>query len=173
MRPPGQQFTQLPNFAAALTSLLENFVSELEGLGVEVPEARFIAEGITAWDGPSLAIYLGSIDQGQPGQPFGGTYVTGIPSVFTAHLFVQLLRTAPSLNGDGFAREMVPTFDELNEAGLAAMTDAASLVLAANYIHAKYLANPAGLGFAIGSCTPLVPAGGMAGSRLMISLSLA
>jgi hypothetical protein len=163
---------QINLLAAGAQGLLNSFATELAALGIDVPPAQYVASGIVAWDGESLTVYLGTIDQGQPGAPIGTSFQVGAATILSATFYVQILRETPALNGEGFAADMTPSPDVLGEAGLMAVGDAGALIQAAIAIHTKYLATGPGEGFKIGPVTPLGPEGGLGGMRLALEVSL-
>lgn len=159
----------LPATAELVLSL---FVTHLEDLDVDIPARRYVAPGsMVPWDGEQLVVNLQSIDQGQPGQPIGTTQ-TAATVVLAAQFGVGLLREVPMLHGEGPINAMVPDSGEMNAAGLVSMGDVAALTRAALAIQTDNELVGPGEGIVIGPVTPLGPEGGLAGHRLILSVSL-
>ncbi len=158
---------------SAAQNLLEQFAAELAKIdGFEVPASQYVASGLVSWDGESLTVRLGSIDQGQPGAPFGGTYVGVVATQLWATFYVQILRETAGLTGEGFAPDMTPSPDVLDVYGQTALSDAGALAQAAIAVHAAYSVTGAGEGFVVGPVTPLGPDGGISGMQLAVHVSL-
>ena len=164
---------KLPTLAADAQDLLEQFAQQLDDLGVVVPPSQYVGSGIIAWDGESLTVTLGTIGQGQPGMPIGTTFIPGDVSVMWATFYVQIIRIAPALSGEGFTSDLTPSPETLGGAGQEAVNDGRALVQAAIAIHASYSATGPGEGFVIGPLMPLGPEGGLSAMRLQIDVSLA
>ena len=159
--------------AELAVTLLDAFVAQLEAQDVPVPERRYVAPGsVIAEDGEQLAVILGLVGQGQPGKPEPGTYVPG-SEILMAQFDLQLIRTIPALNGEGFPPQMIPGAVALGESGVQLINDAEALVKAAIAIHAAKTVTEAALqGFAIGPASPLGPEGGLAGTRILVEIGL-
>jgi hypothetical protein len=164
---------KLPTLSTDVEALLGDFVEQFAALGVDPPVAQYVASGLVPWDGESLTVSLGDVNQGQPGAPYAGTYVTGVETTLAVALGVQVLREVPVISGDGYGQMMVPGAAQLNAAGLQTFSDAQALLQAAVNIHVAYEATGPGEGFAIGPLITLGPDGGLAGVRLQLHLSLA
>jgi hypothetical protein len=157
---------KLAAFADEAGALLADFATELESLGVDVPDSVYVSPGILAWDGPSLTLYMSLFGQERPG-------FTEIPpaGVFRATLYVQILRVTAALMDDG-DRYSVPNAEDIGTSGAQALSDASGLLRAAQAIHSKYLATGAGEQFIIQAVEPLGPEGGLAAVRIGIEVSL-
>lgn len=154
-------------------TLLAAFARQLAAAGVEVPEDQFVAPGpITAWDGELLAVNLETIDRGQPGTPIAGTAIPPSMWVGMAQFAVTLVRAVPSLYADGPVGAVVPTAAQMNAESPIVFDDAGQMILAAIQIHQQSLVTGPGEGFEIGPCNALEPAGGLGGTRLLVTLSL-
>ena len=164
---------KLASLGTAAETLLADFIAQLTALGYNVPSIQYVANGTIPWDGESLTVNLGTFVQGQPGQPFSGTFPDGgIGTNLTLAVFVQILREVP-VPKDGPGNTLImPSEPQLNASGVQAFSDAAGLVQAAIAIHASYEATDPGEGFALGDLTPLGPEGGLAGVRLALHVSL-
>jgi hypothetical protein len=159
--------------ASQCEALLNDFATQLTALGVTLPPMKFVWAGVVAWDGPSLSLALGGITQGQPGATVAGTFTPAIVSNFSIGLDVMLLRKVAAINYDSDdVNAVLPTPEELDASGQGLMTDAAGLLLAAVNIHAANLITDPGMGFEVVSVTPLGPDGGMAGTKLSLTVSL-
>jgi hypothetical protein len=171
---------------AAAQQLLGAFINQFEQLGIDIPESRYVASGIVPWDGPSLTVNLGSITQGQPGIPHGVTYQPAKSTNWTASLYVQIIRPAPNLYGEGMAESMIPDADQLGRAGTQSLNDAGALTQAAVQIHGMAgqrggftdtgaftggVTGP-GEGFVIGPVIPLGPEGDLSAMRITLEFSL-
>ena len=153
--------------------ILALFAEQLAAQGVDVPKRQYVLPALmVAWDGPQLTVGLAELFQGQPGAPFGGTFTPPTAIVFGAMFVVDLLRKVPALSGEGTAGMLMPSALDLNAAGQSLMTDAKALLLAGVTIRERYTLTGPGQGFAVGSCAPVGPEGGLAGSRLQITVSL-
>ena len=151
--------------------LLEAFASELTSLGIEVPSEQFVASGEVAWDCPSLTVTLGAPSQGQPGIPFGQSYLTTEEATFFATFFVMLLRNVDSV-GPITGPLDNPDAESLGYEGWKAFNDAGALVEAAINIKDAQTIVARPIPFAIGQVLPLGPMGGMAGMRLELSIQI-
>lgn len=165
----------LTDLAAAGKLVLSAFVEQLEAQNITVPGRRSVnpgsgAQGI-AWDGEEISVGLVTIHQGQPGAAFAGTQNPAAAVLF-AQWAVLLLRKVPALAGNTTGGASVPTAAQLDKAGQANLTDVAALTKAALAIHAAYMFNPPGVGFAFDEVVPMGPEGGLAGARLLLSASL-
>lgn len=148
---------------------LAAFVTQLETQQVQIPERQYVAPGnLIPWDGEQLVVVLQQVGQGQPGQPNIQSYIPGVENL-TAQFAVAIVRVIPAL---GEAAGMVPTDDEMTEAGISAMSDAQALIQAAIAIHASQMLTGLGKGFSIGPCATVGPEGGLAGHRLLFEVSL-
>jgi hypothetical protein len=165
----------LGDLAGGAALILDTFASQLASEGVDVPGVQFVQPGsgasAIAWDGEQLNVSLQEIVQGQPGAAAPGTMYPAA-TVVAAQWSIVLLRKIPSLAGNATLKLTLPTAAKLDVAGQANMADVAALVNAAVRIHAAYSLQPAGSGFAIDSCRPLGPEGGIAGAQLLLTLSL-
>lgn len=162
----------LANLGATAEQLLAGFAKQLAGQNIDLPARQYVAPGqAIPWDGEQLGVNLQSIDQGQPGIAFTGTYVPQATNLF-ATFAVWIVRVIPALSGEGTLEEMVPDAAELDQAGQAAMSDAAALVHAALALHTNYMLTGPGEGFEIGACSPVGPEGGLSGHRLLLAISL-
>ena len=151
---------------------LTAFEAQLEILGVEIPERRYVSPGvIPVWDGEQLVVNLQQRGQGQPGAPFEGSFVPGVEN-FHAQFAVSLVRAVPALSGEGPLEAMIPDAGELGEAGLSAMDDAEALEKAAVAVHGDFVLTELGQGFAINGCSTMGPEGGLASTRLLFTISL-
>ena len=160
------------NFGASCEALLNAFATHLTGQGIDVPERLYVGPGIMAWDGESMSLYLGTINQGEPGAPIGTAFIPGLATHMSATIYIQLLRVVSALTYEGMAPEMIPGTANLNADGVLTMGDALGLMKAAIDIHSENVATDPGQGFTIGPITPLGPAGGLAGTRLALTVSL-
>jgi hypothetical protein len=157
---------ELPGTADAI---LAAFADQLETGKVEVPERRYVHSGIEpAWDGPQLTVGLIGIQQGQP----GGQIIQSV-NPRAVHFYGQwrviLLRTAPTL-GDGPV--MLPSETDLGDSGAEAMNDIAALVKAFSELHLGNVLTGAGEGMVLAACRPLGVQGGIAGSELVLEMTL-
>lgn len=160
------------DLGGAAELILSEFVTQLEVLGVEIPERRYVAPGsMIPWDGEQLVVNLQQIEQGHPGAPQGGTF-TPTATVLMAAFTVSIVREIPALSGDHVLSAMIPDGPTLDGAGTFAMGDAAGLALAAVAVHQSYLVTSPGEDFEIGPCAAVGPEGAMAGHRLQIAVSL-
>jgi hypothetical protein len=159
----------LPQTAA---KLLADFIAQLEQLDVEIPERRYVASTpIPVWDGEQLTVSLSGMSQGQPGAGFGGTFHPSALNQF-AQFAVQIVRKVSVLQADGPFRSTIPTGDEINADGLVTMGDAAALWTAAARLHFTYAEGMPGTGFEVGPLQTVGPEGGLAGVRLLLSLTV-
>jgi hypothetical protein len=126
---------------------------------------------MVAWDGEQLTVSLMGIDQGKPG---GSVSTNVIPQALMlfASFSVNLIRAIPTIGTEGFAAGEVPTPEDLDASGQQLLDDAAQLVLAASAFHQAYLLTDPGMDMVIGPLSPVGPEGGLAGSRMLVSVSL-
>lgn len=158
-----------------MQNLLDDLVSELVGLDVCVPKAQYLSPGgIIPWDEESITVYLGEIQQGQPGHPVATTYLSAIEAQFFARVFAQIVRKQTAVPGsDSFsASANMPSVAQMTADACQAMTDAAGLLTAAQLVHASYLASSPGEGFVVGPLSTLGPDGGLAAVRIALEISL-
>jgi hypothetical protein len=159
----------LPGFAE---QVLSDFAAQLTGQGISVPERQYVTPGsMIPWDGEQFTVTLMGIDQGQPGQ---GQAQSQVPQAvaYYASFSLNLIRKVPVISTEGFAAQSVPTAEDLDASGQTFIADAAALILAASRIHTAYLETPPGEGFVAGPLQPVGPEGGLAGSRLLLTVSL-
>lgn len=161
--------TALPAFAE---QVLAAFKAQLTVQAVSLPERQYVTPGsMVPWDGEQLTVSLMGIDQGHPG---AGQAASVIPetATFYASFSVNLIRKVPIINTEGFAAGEVPTAEDLDASGQGLVGDAAALILAGSQVHlARVLVGP-GEEMVIGPLSPVGPEGGLAGSRLLVSVSL-
>lgn len=159
----------LPGVAEQILSL---FADQLADQRVALPARRYVAAGsMIVWDGEQMTVCLMGISQGQPGQAFGATYVPEALNLY-ATFSVNLVREITVINTEGFAAMEIPTAQEQDADGRATISDAQALIIAASQIHRQYLLTGPGEGFVIDGLQPVGPEGGLAATRLLISLSL-
>lgn len=173
-----QAVVQLPlinpllNLGATARHVLEAYEKTLAARGVEVPEVKFVAPGAeVAWDGEQLSVNFSTIDQGIPGQPFGGTMPPTV-TYFAVQFGINLLRVVPGLSGEGDYESMLPTPQEQEAAANTTMNDAAMLTLASVDIHKQHLINDPNEGYAIGPVSSFGPQGNLVGSRCLVTMNL-
>lgn len=164
----------LTDLAGAGERILAAFVTQLTALGVALPERQYRAPGsLIAWDGEQLTVCLMSIDPGEPGIAQPQTFIPPSAAHYHATWSVNLVRAIATVNADSFSAGVeVPTSVEIDADGSVLMADAAALILAAQQIHQQQLLVDPGQGMVIGPLAPVGPEGGLAASRLLISLSL-
>ena len=161
--------TALPELAELI---LAQFAAQLQAQGVSLPERQYVAAGSQiVWDGEQLTVALMGAAQGQPGQGFQQTYVPEALNLY-ATFSINLVRKIAVLNTDGYLGAEIPTAEDQDADGQAAIGDAQAMLLAASNVHRHYLLTGPGEGFVIDGLQPLGPEGGLVASRLLISLSL-
>ena len=159
----------LPGVADQFLAL---FAAQLTAQGVELPARQYRAPGsMIVWDGEQLTVCLMGIAQGQPGLAFAQTYVPEALNVY-ASFSINLVRAITVMNTEGFEAMEIPTAGATDADGVTLINDAQALILAASEIHRKYAITGPGEGFVIDGLQPLGPEGGLAASRLLISVSL-
>lgn len=152
--------------------LLSDFASQLTENGVALPERQYRSPGsMVVWDGEQFTVSIMTSAQGQPGigQPHS---VVPQAVVYYATFSLNLVRAIAVINTEGMAEAEIPTADEMDEDGVSLMADASALIYAASQIHQQYLVTAVGEGFAVEGLQPVGPEGGLAGNRLLVSLSL-
>lgn len=161
----------LRDLGGAAAQLLQLFSEQLIVAGVELPEIQYVAPGsIPAWDGEMLIVNLLRLEQGQPGAPQGGTMFR---ATYSAQFAVSLIRVIPALFNDGpVGNAMIPSAEDLGEAGVGSFDDAGALILAATAIHEGFLFTDPGEGFEVGPCSAIGPQGGLSGHQILISTSV-
>jgi hypothetical protein len=161
--------TELP---AVAQRILDLFSAQLSEQGVVIPARCYVAAGsMIVWDGEQMTVALMGITQGQPGVGYAQTYVPEALNLY-ASFSVALVRSVATISTEGFAGVEVPTAAQQDTDGQATIADAQALVTAASAIHVGHLLTGPGEGFVIDGLQPLGPEGGLAASRLLISLSL-
>ena len=169
--------TDLPGTAE---KLLAAFVAQLEAQDVELPERRYRAPGsMIVWDGEQMTVALMGIDQGQPGVVIAQSMVASALSL-SAQFSINLVRQVTGLQADKPFSASIPDEDVMDGDGVVMLGDAAALIRAASEIHAQdsntggkaFGVISPGESFVIGPLQPLGPEGGLAGTRLLISLSV-
>ncbi len=159
----------LPGVAEQILAL---FAAQLTEQGVSLPERQYVAAGsLIVWDGDQMTVALMNVGQGQPGQAFAQTMIPEAVTFF-ASFSVNLVREIQVVNTEGFAAMEIPTAEEQNTDGQATIGDAQALILAASAIHRAHRLSGVGEGFVIDGLQPVGPEGGLAASRLLISVSL-
>lgn len=163
----------LTDLQGAAEELLTAFVGQLQTQGVDLPDRRYVAPGqLIPWDDEQLTVNIQRLIQGQPGVSFQGSFQPPAAATFSAQFAVSLCRRIPVIEQEAPFPMEVPTNDTLDVAGMETMTDCAALLIAAQAIHQAHTLTGPGEGFAIDECAPLGPEGGIAASRLLLTLSL-
>lgn len=162
----------LTNLPALAEQFLTLFSAQLTAQGVEVPDRQYRQAGsIPVWDGEQLTTGLMGIAQGQPGQAYPQTFAPQALNLY-ATFFVLLIREISVISTEGFTPGEVPTAEDSDADGVNVIGDGQALVIAASAIHTAHTMTGPGEGFVIDGLQPLGPEGGLAGSRLLISVSL-
>lgn len=162
----------MPGLAAIGAELVGLFATELEKRGVELPERRHFAPGqIPAADGEQLVGNLVTVSQGQPGGPIGGTMMA---VEFAATFSIGLLRAIPVIQGDGGGSITldIPTSEEIDAAAQAFLSDGEALLKSCRAIYQQYQVTDRGMGFAIDGLQTIGPEGGLAGIKVLFTVSL-
>lgn len=162
---------KLVGLGESASALLAAFVTELLVIGIDVPEAVYVAPGQIPWDGPSLTISLGYVAIGQPGQPDSQSLISTSQIETTATLYLELIREVSTF-GYGSGIVGLPTQEAMDVEGTQALDDAGAMVAAAIAVKASSQIVSLGAGFAIGQCLPIGPEGGLAAMRLELTLSI-
>lgn len=155
--------------------LIPLFAAQLTEQGVDVPERQYFAPGqIPAQDGEQLVANLVGVMQGQPGVAYSGTFPGGgIGATFSATFSVALLRAIPVVMAEpGGIDFMVPTADDIDEAAQSFIGDTEALLKAAQAIHHSYQVTDPGMGFEVGPLQTIGPEGGLAGPKMLVTVSL-
>lgn len=161
----------LADLYGTAAKLLSLFESELTGLGISLPDRRYVSPGqIPAWDGEQLTVNLIGVAQGQPGMPLATSF-SPTAAHYHAQYGLSLLRAVPVIESEGPLMLQVPDGEQITEASSEILGDAAALVKAGQRIHQSYLATSAGEGFMFELQT-VGPEGGLAGHRLLVTLSV-
>lgn len=161
----------LSNLGQSCAELLDQYVEELTALGIAVPDVRYISAGEVAWDCPSLTLYLGIGNSGEPGFADTRSFRVAREAHVSATFFVQILRMVSNIGPMG-PWENFPAPTALQEDGETALKDAGGLLKSSILIFKSYKATGSGQSFAIGPVQSLGPNGGMAATRIRIDLSL-
>ncbi len=162
---------KLATMGESAKALLYAFVTELTSLGVDVPDAYYVAPGEIPWDGESLVLSLSDISTGQPGQPIGSSIQTVDAIETTVTLAVELIRPTATEGYLGGPLGL-PSIEAMENDGVNALNDAGALYQAAINIKGKGQIVSRGAGFVIGQCVPIGPNGGLAAMRLELALSV-
>jgi hypothetical protein len=171
---------RLAALPSAMESMLAAFSTQIKdtysvpGCNWTPPAAQYVAPGVnTPWDGESLTLYFGAIEQGIAGQPTATSERTVDQLHFHATLWVQMLRAVRVQTGEGFdIGQLIPSMAEIDLDGQQSAADVAALVQAAVAVKGAYAVVPYGESFGIGPIQMLGPDGGLAGVRLGIQVSL-
>lgn len=169
MQPSG---LRLETLGPACSALLQEFASTLKSLGVDVPKAVYVGSGEIPWDGESLTLYLGSVAQGQPGRPFETSDISPSMTVYTATVFIQLLRTVSTFGFGAGPQPNIPKPSVLDREGQRELDDVSALIRAAIAIKKSSKPIPLGEGFSIAGVMPVGPEGGLGATRLQLHLSV-
>lgn len=164
----------MAGLAAIGAELVGLFAAQLQERGVELPERQHFAPGqIPAADGEQLVGNLVDVHQGQPGAPVGGTMHPSAVQ-FSATFSVGLLRAIPIIQGDGGGSIDldIPSSAEIDAAGQLYLSDAEGLLKSCQAIHQSYAVTDPGMGFAIDGLQTLGPDGGLAGVKVLLTVSL-
>lgn len=163
----------LTTLPATADLILNLYVAQLTSQGVDLPARQYRQAGsMPVWDGEQLTTGLMGIAQGQPGIGHATSFVPEALN-FYATFFVLLIREICVINAEGYGADVdIPTALEQDSDGVASMGDAAALVLATSQIMRARTLVEGGEGFVLDGLQPLGPEGGLAGSRLLISVSL-
>lgn len=158
------------NLPDTAQKILSAFSAQLEAQAVDLPERQYVSPGnIAVWDGEQLVVNLQDVLQGQPGAPYAGTYGPGSENL-SAQFSVAIVRKIPVVSSGRGPK--IPSAKKISEAGFEAMEDAEALVKAAVAIHSTNAITGLGQGFSIDPCSTLGPEGGLAATRLLLTISL-
>lgn len=153
--------------------ILQLFAAQLTEQGVDVPERQYRPPGtLVVWDGEQLTVNLMGIGQGQPGHGYGQTIVPPQALVFYASFSINLIRAITVINVEGPEDIEIPTAAEMDADGVKLLADAQALVLAFSQIYQRYQVTAIGEGMVLDGLQPVGPEGGLAGSRMLVSVSL-
>lgn len=164
----------LTDLPGASKRILTAFAAQLAIQGVQLPDRQYVTPGSTpVWDDEQLTVSLMNIAQGDPGLEHPGVFFPPQAAHYYGAWSVNLVRRVTVINVEGATADFeVPTVDEMGGDGQTLIADAGQLVLAAQALHTAGMLADSGQGMAIGPLAPVGPSGGLAGSRLLISLSL-
>ena len=162
---------QLIGLGQSAEDLLAAFKTELVACGIELPKMSYIASGEIPWDGESLTLALGTIQQGQPGKNATNSARSPDNIITTATFHVMILRKC-AVVGDEGTRLSIPTRAKMNAEGIQAIDDAGALMQAGILIKANQTIVPLGVDMAIGPVLPMGPAGGLKAMSLACEISL-
>ena len=165
---------QLVGLGDSASNYLASFAAELAIVFDDptlIPDTQYVAAGEIPWDGEALVISLGSIEQGVPGRPMGTSLFAPSAAISFTKLYVELIRRCSIIGVEGGLIN-TPSANNLNNEGIQAMNDAGAMVQTAINLKAQDIPVEWGVDYAIGSCMPLGPEGGLVGVRLEIDISL-
>jgi hypothetical protein len=161
----------LADLKATASLILAAFTDQLEALGVDVPDHRYVHAGTEpVWDGPQFTVGLLDIKQGQPGAPVGSPMSPRAVN-FYGEWHLILVRDVPT-QMDGPIAAALPSDSELGESGAEAMGDVEALVKAFSNIYLAHTLTQSGEGFVMTGCRPLGVQGGLTGTELVVEVSL-
>jgi hypothetical protein len=172
---------KLADLGGAAEKILAAFVAQLEAQGVELPERQYRAPGSQiVWDGEQLTVRLLGLHQGQPGAEIGFGMHPAAVNV-NAQFAADLVRAVPgsTLGLDGSLDELLPSAEQIDPEGAVLLADASALLKAATAISlADYDSTGTAYGvvfpgesMVVGPLQTVGPEGGMAATRLTISLT--
>lgn len=150
--------------------LLAAFTTELQALGVVLPTddsgalVSYVSPGSPAafsWDAECLAIIFEQVLGGTPGQESSNAQNVWTVN-FSCKWTVLILRAVAGLNDD----TIIPTPEQMEADALTLLGDTSGLILATLAIKASPPGSAFQEPFAIGTCEPVGPMGGMVATAI-------
>jgi hypothetical protein len=155
------------------SELVGLFAEQLQALDVTLPDRQHFAPGqIPAMDGEQLVGNLVGIAQGGAGLHMG---VSMHPAAvrYAATFSVALLRSIPIVQAEpGPYDYVVPSSADIHAAGVESIEDAEALLKSAQAIHGQYLLTGQGQDFETGPLQTIGPEGGLAGPKILVTLTI-
>jgi len=160
------------DLGAVAARILARFAERLAAMDVDLPERQYVAPGSQVpWDGEQFVVHLMQLESGHPGSP---TAIPGLPRAanIAVQFGVALVREVPALTGEVPLGEMIPDAAALGAAGAALIADASALMQVAIEIGEGYEIVDPGMGWLVGPAVTLGPEGGLAASRILLTMSV-
>lgn len=159
----------LSDLAGVASRILTVFNDQLEAQKVPLPASVYVHAGTeAAWDGEQLTSGLVGVQQGAPGMPVAFSQQP-LALNFYAEFHVLLLRQVTTLQEGPV---MVPPTDDLAHDGDRQMKDVQALIRAFSQIALGHLLVDPGEGLVMAGCRPVGPQGGLAGSEILLHLTV-
>lgn len=163
----------MASLATIAAALVPDFAQQLQEQGISLPERQYFAPGqIVAMDGEQLVGWFVGVAQGGAGIQLPQSQHPAAVR-FAAQFAIILLRQIPIVQAEpGPLEYAIPTANDINDAGLSFVADGEALLRACQAIHREYLITYPGMDFEVGPLQTVGPEGGLAGPKILLTVSI-